>query len=72
METDVTNMNDHDLLVTMHEQIKGIKNDIKDLKEGHNEKLLDHELRIRRLELWGAIAIGFSYALQFYFNYLKK
>lgn len=31
----------------------------------------DHETRIRRLEMWGAIAIGVSYALQFYFNFLK-
>lgn len=71
MNEDISKMNDHDLLVTMHEQIKGIKNDIKDLKDGHNEKLLDHETRLRRLELWGAIAIGFAYALEFYFNYAK-
>lgn len=30
----------------------------------------DHELRLRRLEMWGAIAIGLLYALQFYFNFL--
>lgn len=65
-------MNDHDLLVTMHEQIKGIKNDIKDLKDGTSMKLADHEARLRRLELWGAIALGISYALNFYFNYLNK
>ena len=64
-------MNDHDLLVTMHEQMKGIKNDIKDMKDGTATKLSDHEIRIRRLELWGAIAIGFGYALQFYL-YLKQ
>lgn len=72
MENDVSKMNDHDLLVTMHEQIKGLKEDIKDLKDGTGERLNDHETRIRRLELWGAIAIGCSYALQFYFNYLHK
>lgn len=68
---DLSKMNDHDLLVTMHEQIKGIKNDIKDLKDGTSIKLADHEARLRRLELYGAIAIGLSYGLQFYFNYLK-
>ena len=68
---DVSKMNDHDLLVTMHEQIKSLKEDIRDLKEGHNEKLGDHELRLRRLELWGAVAVGINYALQFYFNFLK-
>lgn len=65
-------LTDHDLLVTMHEQIKGIKQDIKDLKDGHSEKISDHEIRLRRVEMWGAIAIGFSYALQFYFNYVRK
>lgn len=69
---ELSKMNDHDLLVTMHEQIKGIKNDIKDLKDGTSTKLSDHESRIRRLELYGAIAIGLCYGLQFYFNYLHK
>jgi hypothetical protein len=64
--------NDHDLLVALHEQIKQVRVDIKDLKDGTSDKLLDHELRMRRLELWGAIALGLSYALQFYFNFLKK
>ena len=31
----------------------------------------DHETRIRRLEMWGAISIGLAYAMQFYFNFLK-
>lgn len=66
MEPDLSKMNDHDLLVTMHEQIKGIKADIRDLKDGTSTKLSDHELRLRRVELWGGIAIGFSYALQIY------
>lgn len=65
-------MNDHDLLVTMHEQIKGIKADIRDLKDGTSTKLTDHELRLRRVELWGGIAMGLSFALQFYFNYLHR
>lgn len=72
MDLELAKMNDHDLLVTMHEQIKGIKNDIKDLKDGTSMKLADHEARLRRLELWGAIALGVSYALNFYFNYLNK
>ena len=61
-------MSDHDLLITVHEQIKNVRQDIKELKTGTEGKLSDHESRIRRLELWGAIAIGFSYALQFWFN----
>lgn len=72
MDQEIKNMSDHDLLITMHEQIKGIKNDIKDLKDGTSTILSDHENRLRRLELWGAILVGMSYALQFYFNFLKK
>ena len=72
MEHNITQMSDHDLLVTMHEQIKNIKNDIKDLRDGTASTIADHEDRIRRLEVWGAIAIGISMSLQFYFNYLRK
>lgn len=66
-----TDMNDHDLLVTLHEQVKQIRIDIQNLNDNTAGKVLDHELRLRRLELWGAIAIGAGYALQFYFNYIK-
>lgn len=69
---DLTKMNDHDLIITIHEQIKNVRQDIKDLKDGTGEKLADHEMRLRRLELWGAIAIGVGYALQFYFNVIHK
>lgn len=72
MENELSKMNDHDLLVTMHEQIKGIKGDIKDLKDGTSMKLTDHENRLRKLELYGGIAIGLSYGLQFYLNYIHK
>lgn len=71
METDILKMTDHDLLITMHEQIKGIKADIKDLKDGTSATLTDHEMRIRRLELWGALAIGFMYAIQFFLYFIR-
>lgn len=51
---------DHDLLVRIDEKINLLLTDNK-----------DHELRIRKLEFWGAIAVGLSYALQFYFKFLK-
>lgn len=54
------NQSDHDLLVRMDEKLNLAISNGK-----------DHELRIRRIEMWGAIAVGFSYALQFYFNYIK-
>lgn len=47
---EATNMSDHDLLITMHEQIKNVRNDIKDLKDGTGAKLDDHETRLRSLE----------------------
>lgn len=72
MDQDVNQMNDHDILITMHEQLKNVRADIKEMKEGTAAKLTDHELRIRRVEQWGAIAIGLGFALQFYFNYLHK
>ena len=48
---DINKMTDHDLLITMHEQIRGIKADIKDLKDGTSAELKDHENRIKKLEL---------------------
>ena len=62
---------DHDLLVTMHEQLKQVRSDIQELRDGFSAKLQDHEIRLRRLEMWGFILIGASYALQLYLNYLQ-
>ena len=50
MENDATKMNDHDLLVTMHEQMKNVRADIKEIKDGTSIKLEDHETRLRSLE----------------------
>jgi hypothetical protein len=51
MMDDINKMSDHDLLITMHEQIRGLKADIKDLKDGTSAELNDHEIRIKSLEL---------------------
>jgi hypothetical protein len=63
---------DHDLLVTLHEQVKQIRTDIKELKDGTQTRLsnletdrvtqkeyLDHENRLRFIEkyVWGAVGI---------------
>ncbi len=69
---DVTKMNDHDLLITMHEQIKNVRLDIKELKDGTDIKLADHEVRLRRLELWGFVAVGALYAIQFWLTFIHK
>lgn len=63
---------DHDLLVTLHEQVKQIRTDIKELKDGTSDRLKsleddrvtqkefqDHEVRLRFIEkyVWGAVGI---------------
>jgi hypothetical protein len=48
---DTSKMNDHDLLVTMHEQLKGVKADVRDIKDGTSRQLADHEHRIKMLEI---------------------
>ena len=45
-----TPTSDHDLLITLHEQVKGIRDDIKDIKVGTAVTLADHEARIRVIE----------------------
>jgi hypothetical protein len=66
-----TPTNDHDILITLVAEVKGLREDIKEIKDGTTLKISDHETRLRRLEWFGAIAVGLSYALQFYFNYLR-
>lgn len=53
--------NDHDLLIRIDEKLEIM------IKASG-----DQETRLRRLETWGAMAIGIGYALQFYFNFLRK
>lgn len=70
-ETMTDSVNDHDLIVAMHEQLKQVRIDIKDLKDGTSVTISDHETRLRRLELWGFVSIGALYAVQFWLNYIK-
>ena len=41
---------DHDLLIELRTEMRGVREDIKDIKDGTADKLLDHETRIRTLE----------------------
>ena len=62
---------DHDLLIQLHEQIKQVRVDIKELSDGTSVRVLDHEQRLRRLEMWGSMAIGGLTLIQFVgFGYL--
>ena len=65
-------VSDHDLIVAMHEQLKQVRIDIADLKDGTSNKIQDHEGRLRRIETWGWIAIGALYAIQAYLNFIKQ
>lgn len=64
---------DHDLLVELRTEMRGMRNDIKELKEGTTEKLADHEMRIRANErkIWVGSAVatlvgtGLSYLMEF-------
>ena len=42
---------DHDLLVRLDEQLRFIRDDIKELKDGTKTQLNDHESRLKLLEL---------------------
>ena len=64
-------ISDHDAIVTLVAEVKQLREDIKDLKDTTSQKVVDHETRLRRLELIGGIAVGLSYALQFYLSFLK-
>ena len=41
---------DHDLLITLHSEMRGLRTDIQNLGEGLSTKVNDHESRIRSLE----------------------
>lgn len=71
LDINMTQTTDHDLLIQLHEQIKQVRIDIKDLNDNTSAKVLDHEQRIRRLEMWGAMAISALTLIQFVgFGYL--
>ena len=52
---------DHDLLVRIDEKLELLI-----------KKADDHETRIRRLEMWGFVAVGLMYAVQAYLTFMKK
>lgn len=50
---------DHDLIIRLGEKIDGLKEDIKELKDGMTTKTEDHEKRIKSLEI--SVTKLFSY-----------
>lgn len=51
---------DHDLLIEINTKLTILLSNTK-----------DHEVRIRRLEMWGFISVGILYAMEAYFKFLK-
>jgi len=65
------NQPDRDLLIELKTEVRALRSDIKELKDVTTDKSTDHEIRIRRLEQWGAMAIGALTLVQFIgFGYL--
>ncbi len=75
---------DHDLLITLHEQVRGIRDDIKDIKDNLNSrvtKLEDETIDrkefdalqtdVRWLQRIAYTGIGILGAIQFYFNAIR-
>lgn len=50
MEQTLLSPNDHDLLIENRVDVRDIKKDIKDIKDGISAQLNDHEGRIKKLE----------------------
>ncbi len=62
---------DHDLLITLHTEVRGIRDDIKEIKDGTSLKLADHETRLRRLELVFGVGAALFIGLELYLKYSK-
>lgn len=60
----VRTSDDHDLLIRIDSQVKDLKEDIKDLKDGTSIKIADHEKRIGCLELWQSTTTGKSQGIK--------
>lgn len=44
------NEGDHDLLIELRTEMKGLRTDIRELKDGTNDRITDHETRLVALE----------------------
>lgn len=67
---------DHDILITLVEQVKALRDDIKDIKDTTKARVEDHETRIRGIEskIWimvGGLTI-LSFATPYIWNLFTK
>lgn len=55
---DNSNYSDHDLLIELRTEIRGMREDIRKQNDGVNEAIKDHETRLRSIEKYVWLAIG--------------
>lgn len=76
VNTDLTNLSDHDLLIVLHEQVKGLRSDIQNLSDVSTKQLTDHETRLRSLEqkvwIWSGAAGIIGAVISFLASYFFK
>ena len=63
---------DRDLLIELKTNMGNLLSEIKSMKEDGITVQKDHELRIRKLESWGAMAIGALFILELALRFLIK
>lgn len=63
---------DHDILIELRGEVKALRSDVTSMKDNTKETLSDHESRIRRMELWGAMGLGGAYVLDLTLRFLLK
>lgn len=63
--------NDHDLLVSLTTEMRLLREDIREMKDGNRVTLQDHENRLRFIERYMWIAIGGLGILEIALNYFK-
>ena len=64
------NENDHDLIIEVRAELKGLRQDVKDIKENIKGQIDDHEARLRSIERWVWTAIGALAVIQFIIGYI--
>lgn len=64
--------NDHDLLVTLNTEMRLLRDDIREMKDGSKTTLQDHESRIRFMERYMWLAVGGLAVIEFFINYMAK
>ncbi len=63
---------DHDIMIELRTEMKEVRKDIKDLKDGTKEDIISLKADVRWLQRVAYTGLGILAGAQFYFNFLKK